>query len=248
MGIGIQSTGNHIQGSIFAVVTYAAAGWSDLCRQKDMAALHSAQREALIAITGAYRTAPTQGLCVVGAAAPIDLVLEERRARYGIRKGSSVTFGGTTLGPEDESVRKKLKSELISQWQERWSSSERGRTTAAFFPDVKERLRAGNDWVRPDHWVTQVLTGHGAFNEYLAARTLRESAECECAGHRIDGVKHVLCECPEYEPQREVLNSVLGENVTWPAIARELVSAKTIYKVFGGFCQCVMMIKQATYL
>lgn len=83
---------------------------------------------------------------------------------------------------------------MVSRWQAQWSGSDKGRYTYDLFPSVEERLRM--KFLEVNHYTAQALSGHGAFREYLARRTLVDSPECPECGER-DTALHALVSCEE---------------------------------------------------
>ena len=73
----------------------------------------------LIAHTSAYRIASWESLCVVAGQTPIDLLLDERRALYEIRKGKDVEVNGTVIEKHTEDVKKIIRQETTKMWQTR---------------------------------------------------------------------------------------------------------------------------------
>lgn len=65
----------------------------------------------------------------------------------------------TTKRPFQE-VRRLLKEEALSSWQNRWNTQETGRTTYEFFPRVSEKRTNGQ------HYLNQIYTGHGCEGQY----------------------------------------------------------------------------------
>lgn len=224
------------------IVTYAAAGWSDLCTQADLRALGTAQRSALVAVTKAYRTASTESLCVIAGQVPIDILLEKHRARYSVRVGVEARIGNVNIGAEVEQADaiRAIDEKAMEIWQDRWAASDKGRTTFAFLSSVSERLRA--TWVVPCHFSSQLMTGHGNFNDRLVSLGLAEREDCECGEE--DTAQHLLLDCEVFSPQREALRDMIGE-AGWPEAARELVSTKESFALFAEFCRETLWIKQA---
>ena len=64
-------------GLIKPVACYAAAAWFDLTNERDRRKHRSAQRQALLTLTRAYRTASTDALCVLAGEVPISLLLHK---------------------------------------------------------------------------------------------------------------------------------------------------------------------------
>lgn len=229
---------------VFApTVAYAAAGWADLCAGGDLGVLRSLQRRVLISTTSAYRTASWESLCVVAGAVPVDILLQEFRARYTIRKGESIHFGNTEiLADQGKKVGyASIREAGINLWQGKWTSSVKGRTTFAFFPKVQDRL--GARWLEPDHYCTQVFTGHGDFRERLSSLGLADDDDCGCGGG-VDSVAHLLLECREYDPQRVALRSMVpGDQWRWPQVARFVASTPEVFTVFRDFCREALWIR-----
>ncbi|XP_033228803.1 uncharacterized protein LOC117180413 [Belonocnema kinseyi] len=113
-----------IYGGLFkAIAGYAVAAWFDLTNEYDRRTLRSAQRQALLAMTRAYRTASTDALCVLAGEAPISLFLTHRVAQYNIRKGRDVQVADLTiesdqLGDDSASL---VDDKIKDLWQRQWS-------------------------------------------------------------------------------------------------------------------------------
>ena len=80
------------KGVVIPVITYTSAGWYDLCGVKDRQIIARAQKFALLVVSGAYRLASRESLCVIAGSLPIDLQLKQSRARYQIRSGEDVSI------------------------------------------------------------------------------------------------------------------------------------------------------------
>ena len=153
------------KGVFVPTITYAAAGWWDLCNVSHKRKIISAQRGALLAITRAYSTTSSDALQVIAGALPGDLEVDMAAARYKFRKTGKVTFIDSHLDSDNGDKVTELKSIAYEEWQRRWAASSNGRDTYVFFKDVKERSNL--DWFQPRHNLVQVVSGHGNFKEYL---------------------------------------------------------------------------------
>lgn len=89
-------------------------------------------------------------------------------------------------------VKRKLTVKAREDWNNRWTSSTKGRWTAKFFPTVEHRRKCKQ--LEPDFITTQFLTGHGKFGEYLHGKTLRTNPYCECGA--VQSVTHLIFDCP----------------------------------------------------
>ena len=54
---------------------------------------------------------------------------------------------------------------MVEVWQRIWNLSQKGRHTFGFYPNVGSRLRTR--WFVATHYITQMVTGHGALKERL---------------------------------------------------------------------------------
>jgi len=227
---------------VFApTVTYAAAGWADLCTERDLRILKGTQRRALIPVVGAYRTTSREALCVVAGATPVEILLQEGRARYEARKGLDAEIGQEIVRSGSKDATKRIKMEGRRLWQAEWNLSTKGRTTYSFFKDVGGRMDA--EWIRPDHWSAQVLTGHGDFRARLASLGLADSGACDCGGGD-DTVAHFLIDCKKFEPQRVALRDYIGaDSWGWPDVAPLLVKNPEAFSLLGEFCRESLWLK-----
>ena len=100
----------------------------------------------LIAYTR-HRTALWESLCVVTGQTPIDLLLDERRDLYEVRKGRDAEIN--VIGKDTEDVKKVIRREIIKTWQTRWKTSTKGQVTFIFFSSIQERLQV--EWIQPDY-------------------------------------------------------------------------------------------------
>lgn len=77
---------------------------------------------------------------------------------------------------------------LMSCWQDRWDSSDKGRWTHTILLDVRLRVALP---LELGYYVTQFLSGHGDFNGKLASLCLVGNGRCRCLKEE-ETVDHVL--------------------------------------------------------
>ncbi|KAL0098513.1 hypothetical protein PUN28_020469 [Cardiocondyla obscurior] len=203
-------------GAFLPKVLYAAAGWADLCTERDIRKLRAVQRRALISVTGAYRTASWESLCVVAGAFPIDLRLRVHRAVYDSKVNRDTKIGDLEIPASLQNADREIEAEALNMWQTRWSSSGKAK------------------WLNIDHWSTQVLTGHGNFGERLASLNLAETEMCVC-GKGVDSVEHFLLYCSLFDAQRVPLRDVVPvDKWKWPEAAAYFALSQEAFSVFAG--------------
>jgi hypothetical protein len=88
-GIGQAVMRTLYKGLFESIITYAAAGWSDLLNKNMKFKLIRTQRMALLQVTKAYRTTSAEALQIIAGVMPIDLLIEVRAGLY--KKKRSLT-------------------------------------------------------------------------------------------------------------------------------------------------------------
>ncbi|XP_012228757.2 uncharacterized protein, partial [Linepithema humile] len=131
------------------------------------------------------------------------------------------------------------KREAITQWKERLTSVHTitgTRVRQAIIPYMKE-------WYKRRHGSiifhsTQILTGHGCFQEYLYKIRRTASPGCKHCCDVSDSAQHTLEFCPAWEQDRAELRRVLGRGVGLDirSVIAEIVDNRTKWKAFNAFC------------
>jgi len=94
-------------------ITYGASIWMMEWSKTDRERLAISQRTTLLAISGAYRTAPTEGLQIITGLLPIDIQIFWEGTRQ-----------ETNRGIISKEAQEDLRNNLLSIWQRRWDNSE----------------------------------------------------------------------------------------------------------------------------
>ena len=181
-----------------SVLLYGAPVWAEATnvayRRKEIEKIH---RRAALRCVCAYRTVSTEAVCILARTPPIDLLAEERAVVY--KKNKSATTKAAKLR-----VKREARRCLLEKWQERLSHSEKGQWTRTLICNLEQ-------WMSRTHGqmnfhLTQVLSGHGCFNEYLHRMRIKAGPECShCTNGRNDGPQHTLFECEAWQQERDRL-------------------------------------------
>lgn len=155
---------------------YGAPIWSESMTAKGLGIMESAYRRIMLRVACCYRTTSYAAAAVVASMPPLALLAEERTAIYN--------------GAEKKAVRE----EILRKWQNSWASpSEKGRWTFRLIKDVRTWFRRTHGEV--SFHLSQVLTNHGCFNEYLHKYGKRETNECAHCGATPDSAEHAVFLC-----------------------------------------------------
>lgn len=199
-------TGKHLmtlyKGCVEPILLYGCEFWGKEARKvHSMRKLLSIQRRVLLKVAKAYNTVSHDAIRVLTGVIPIDLLIEERMKIWVDKEeGRDVV--------ESKTVRRE---ETLDEWQRRWESSDKGRETFQYMPDVRRRLE--QNW-EMDHYLTQYVTGHGNFKGNLRRFNVVEEDDCRCG--RQETANHVLMECQLFEEERQELKELLQrKNLGW---------------------------------
>ncbi|XP_057341662.1 uncharacterized protein LOC130678466 [Microplitis mediator] len=153
--------------------------------------LASVQRRDALRIACAYRTVSEAAVMVIAGVIPIDLLGFERRRIWDARRAGKEPL---------ERVKAREREETLKLWQERWEYAETGRWTFRLI----ERVR---DWIsrkegEVDYYLSQFLSGHGQFNEYLYRMRIRTDPYCQYCPQVVDSAEHTFFSCQRWSEIR----------------------------------------------
>lgn len=230
------------EGVFIPILLYAAGAWGCLVSPTVAQVLNKQQRAALVPMARAYRTVSTEALQVLTGCIPMDLLLRERRLIFDARQRRRTGQGDDEDDRKIDEIKTQLRNTTISEWQDRWEKTTKGRRTAAFLPNVKERL--GKTWIKPDHYNTQMLTGHGNFKDYLKRFGIIDENRCMCM--EDETVDHIILACRIYDEERDTLIQARRlRNKNWPPEGeKELVDDRESLKEFTQFSKAVLTKKK----
>lgn len=213
-----------IAGVISSQILYACPAWQKVIENKKLTQkLLSLQRLATIRICSAYRTTSTLALGVIAGVPPIDLMVEERTKKY---EGKNADIA---------------RRELMQKWQERWEYGEQGRWTKRLIPDIQKWVN--RTYGEVDYWLTQALSGHGSFRQYLHKMGKTESAQCsycECE----DSPEHTLFECVRWNERRNSYTQTKGVAFGIESMKNDLISGEKSWKVMYEIVREIMEDKE----
>jgi hypothetical protein len=152
--------------------------------------IDAAQRGFLLLLTTAWRTASTDVLQVLAGVLPLDLEVIRAAANWHVKRGLEFQLEDLRVQrippdcPDDmrlrlaSSMRKAVEQWLMTTWQTRWYSSEKGRTTFSWIQRVRLPVSAG--WGDFSREVICLLTGHGHFNKMVFSLGLSDTPSFTC--------------------------------------------------------------------
>jgi hypothetical protein len=199
-GYGPSSTKRRLLACVASsILRYGGPAWVKALKTKrNQTKLQSVFRLMAIRVASAYRTISSDAVCVITGMIPIGITILEDSACY--RRSTT------------EGVRKHERAESLAKWQREWDSSTNGRWTYRLIPVLSVWLNRKHGEV--NFQLTQFLSGHGCFRQYLHRFGHATSPMCPECLKIVETPEHVIFECPRFEEVRSVLSpAITVENV-----------------------------------
>lgn len=111
--------------------------------------------------------------------------------------------------PARATIKRQERRETIAQWQARWISPPKASWTKLLLPDITRWLGRTVPKMPLSYHMTQALTGHGCFQQYLHRFGRANSTQCTLCFHESDTAEHKLFSCPFFDGMREKFGSHL---------------------------------------
>ena len=215
---------------VTSVLTYGIPIWADALKiQQSRRKIAPVYRLSALRVASAYRTVSEDAVCVIAGLLPIGVLADERTALYR-RKGE------TTLSPEE--LRREERRNSIRRWQLLWDTTTKGRWTHRLIPQVDVWLNRKHGEV--NFYLTQMLSGHGCFREYLHRFKHEDSPECpSCPGVKEDA-EHVFFTCPRFNSPRSTWETAVDQKIQLESLIEAMLSSKVAWDATSNFAAEVM--------
>lgn len=174
------------------------------------------QRTVALRVVRAYRTVSTEAALLLADMPPVDLLaLERSRIKRRLAEGPPP---GQPLVSK-ASIKREERRATLRLWNGQWIRSTKADWTHRLIPDVRRWMNRTVPRVGLSFHMTQALSGHGCFQEYLHRMGRAPSPRCVHCPCRRDTAEHTLLECPRWQDSRSELMETLGHPPTWKDVA-----------------------------
>ena len=113
-----------------------------------------------------------------------------------------------------ETLKDEIATRQLNEQQQSWELDSRGRATFESFPTISEGREA--QWIQPDHYMTQFLSGHGNLCSKIRRFGLVEADKCRC-GSVDTPYTYTFYECNRFETLRkEHRRKIRSMGLNWP--------------------------------
>ena len=106
-------------------------------------------------------------------------------------------------------VKSAAKESGKKKWQDMWDKSDTGRDLYRFRQKVDHKVKHTHESAFGERIISQLRTGYVRLNEYLHKCNLKDTDQCQCGSK--ESISHFLLDCPNYEPEREIMRKRLFE-------------------------------------
>lgn len=146
-------------------LTYGLSIWTDALEiQESWRKACPVYRLSALRVASAFRTISEEAVCVISGTLPLKVLAKERRDLYCA-----------------EELITEERQHSILRWQLEWDAAAKGRWTHRLIPKIDVWLSRNHGEV--NYYLTQMLSGHGCFREYLHRFKHDDSPECpSCPG------------------------------------------------------------------
>lgn len=230
-------------GVVRSIALYGAPVWSDKLSsvRRRSAKLNAAQRRIAIRVARGYRTISFDAATVLARQPPFDILAEmDAKVYHTLRQRN-----GAVADQELATLRERAHKEAIMKWYGRLNEpqSTRQRVVAAILPSFDAWLKREG---RVTFHLTQVLTGHGCFGEYLNRIGREQTPQCHHCGFGLDSAQHTLESCPSWHSERQALVQTIGSDLSLPAVIAAMLDRRDAWNAVVTFCETVMVQKETS--
>ena len=175
---------------------------------------------------------------VLASVPPIDLLAEERKETYQLRKELTCLTNLQEIARAKEAIGKDGRRRLVEKWQTRWHGDQTGRWTHRLIPELATWLDRKHGQV--GLYLAQALSGHGCFNAYLKRFKNRDDDSCRYSGSLVENAEHTLFVCARWGAKREAVGRAVGAQLTPDTMVSLMFQSEQIWMLIESFVTLVM--------
>lgn len=235
-----------------SILMYGAQIWGEKAKLEAIAKeLRTVHRACARRVAAAYRTASSQGLAIITGIQPFELTARQRNRAWAARQVrlSRQKTEGVSIPPKlERNLRKQEEKEAaewaVKLWREEWDRNfTTGQWTKRLIPDLTTWQKRTHGQL--NYHLTQMLTGHGAFNEYLNRFRRRTTAKCSYCNSRTDSAEHTIFKCQAWNGHRGYRwTTTTGEPLNPDNVVMEMLSNKTRWRQICNVISKILTTKE----
>lgn len=183
------------------------------------------QRFIALRVVAAYRSVSLEAALLLARIAPIYRLAGFYSRTY--TRIKELKGSGNWAPQADNEVRAMEKLLLHRQWKihlENGANLSGLRVRTAVFPSFSEWIAHDRKWGVEFH-LTQIMTGHECFGDYLCRIGKEPSNLCLHCGSDVDTAQHTLESCVSWVVERTELCEVIGYDLSLPSLVRVMLTS-----------------------
>ncbi|XP_018307236.1 uncharacterized protein [Mycetomoellerius zeteki] len=137
------------------------------------------------------------------------------------------------------------RNRVLEEWSRRLRENPEmaiKRVVEAIGPRLRQWVE--RSWGGLTYRLTQMLTGHGCFGEYLCRIGRECGAHCHHCDGDLDTAQHTLEVCPAWDAERGVLVAVIGGDLSFLGVVGAMLGSERKWCAVSSFCEQVMLAKE----
>ncbi|XP_037296413.1 uncharacterized protein LOC119189843 [Manduca sexta] len=170
-----------------------------------------------IRIIRGYRTISFEAATILARFPPMDILADMDAKVYDRMRIVRQTSGGQPITAFAVAIRREEKQNALAAWHSRLCEEPyvHKRVVEAILPVFKDWMDQKDG--RLTYRLTQVITGHGCFSDYLNKIGREATSNCHhCGGTAQDSADHTLAQCSAWDGERRALTGRIGSNLSCP--------------------------------
>ena len=227
-----------------SMILYGAPIWTKekALTRKSTKIIRSVQRRMAIRLIRAYRTVSEEAALTFAGMIPYDHLARAYAEAY----WESWDENGRKKehhGSQEKQVKRLALRRARNNWKQELerTGAARRRAVGAILPSWEQWADAGPELL--SYRITQVLTGHGCFGEYLRRIGAEETEACHHCSTDVDSAQHTVETCEAFAEHRNALIAVIGSDLA-PALVKALLAGERERNAITSFCEEVIKQKE----
>lgn len=218
------------------IIRYGAPVWQESLRFGSyQAILQRAHKPAVNKVACAFSNVSYDAACVIAGVVPIHLVIREDARCYEQRH----------TGRDPKEVRREMKAETMTLWQEQWNAAEHGHHTRECIPDITRWTSRKHGEV--NRHLTQILSGFGFLRAYQHRVGNAESPTCPTCPAEQETADHVLRICPRFDEERRPLRRADGSYPTLRELCDDMCASEVVWQAACSTTRNIMTRLQQSW-
>ncbi|CAH0386630.1 unnamed protein product [Bemisia tabaci] len=212
--------------AMLSVIFYGVAFWGPACKSKgNINEIRKTIRPMKLALCSSYRTVSDACLDIISGIPSTKILIKEKIEKYNRKDPYEIE--------QDKKIR----------WQIEWEETKGNLWIKKLIPQIHIWLnrKHGNT----NYYLTQFLTNHGAYAQYLFRFKKRSDPFCPmCKNLTIDDAEHTFFHCESFKLLRNSLQSKLNVSITPENIIEQMINTKKNWYLIQYYITEVLKQKQ----